>query len=72
EKLEKFLQGKPVAEQEIGMQLIFEMVSYAETAVCRRKQLLYYFGEEYDEVECQEKGMCDNCANPKERFEGKE
>ncbi len=72
EKLEKFLQGKPVAEQEIGMQLIFEMVSYAETAVCRRKQLLYYFGEEYDESECQEKGMCDNCAHPKERFEGKD
>jgi ATP-dependent DNA helicase RecQ len=72
EKLEKFLHGKPVAELEIGMQLIFEMVSYAETAVCRRKQLLNYFGEKYDESDCQEKGMCDNCANPKDKFEGKE
>ena len=72
EKLEKFLHGKPVAEMEIGMQLIFEMVSYAETAVCRRKQLLNYFGEKYDESDCQEKGMCDNCAHPKEKFEGKE
>ena len=72
EKLEKFLHGKPVAEMEIGMQLIFEMVSYAETAVCRRKQLLNYFGEKYNESDCQEKGMCDNCAHPKEKFEGKE
>ena len=72
EKLEKFLHGKPVAELEIGIQLIFEMVSYAETAVCRRKQLLHYFGEEYNEEICQEAGMCDNCSNPKERFEGKE
>ena len=72
EKLEKFLHGKPVAEMEIGMQLIFEMVSYAETAVCRRKQLLNYFGEKYDESDCQDQGMCDNCSNPKEKFEGKE
>jgi len=72
EKLEKFLHGKPVAELEIGMQLIFEMVSYAETAVCRRRQLLHYFGEEYAESDCQDKGMCDNCANPKEKFEGKD
>lgn len=72
EKLEKFLHGKPVAELEIGLQLIFEMVSYAETAVCRRKQLLHYFGEEYTDSDCQDKGMCDNCANPKEKFEGKE
>ncbi|MCO6499176.1 MAG: DNA helicase RecQ [Vicingus serpentipes] len=72
EKLEKFLHGKPVAELEIGLQLIFEMVSYSETAVCRRKQLLYYFGEEYDETPCKEKGMCDNCARPKEKFEGQE
>lgn len=71
EKLEKFLQGKPVAEQEIGLQLIFEMVSYAETAVCRRKQLLHYFGEKYNEEACKESGMCDNCANPKEQYEGK-
>jgi ATP-dependent DNA helicase RecQ len=72
EKLEKFLHGKPVAELEIGLQLIFEMVSYSETAVCRRKQLLHYFGEEYDETPCKEAGMCDNCAHPKEKFEGKE
>lgn len=72
EKLEKFLHGKPVAELEVGLQLIFEMVSYAETAVCRRKQLLHYFGEKYVDDDCNEKGMCDNCANPKERFEGKE
>jgi ATP-dependent DNA helicase RecQ len=72
EKLEKFLHGKPVAEMEIGMQLIFEMVSYAETAVCRRKQLLNYFGEKYVSDDCEEKGMCDNCAHPKEKFEGKD
>lgn len=66
EKLEKFLQGKPVAEQEIGRQLIFETVSYAETAVCRRKQLLHYFGEEYQEENC---GNCDNCLNPREHFD---
>ncbi len=71
EKLEKFLHGKPVAELEIGLQLISEMVSYAETAVCRRKQLLHYFGEEYDESVCKEAGMCDNCLTPKEKFEGK-
>ena len=72
EKLEKFLHGKPVAELEIGLQLIFEMVSYSETAVCRRKQLLHYFGEHYDETPCKENGMCDNCSHPKEKFEGKE
>ncbi|MBW6481949.1 MAG: DNA helicase RecQ [Vicingaceae bacterium] len=72
EKLEKFLHGKPVAEMEIGMQLIFEMVSYAETAVCRRRQLLNYFGEKYESDDCSEKGMCDNCAHPKEKFEGKD
>ena len=67
EKLEKFLQGKPIAEQEIGRQLIFETVSYAETAVCRRKQLLHYFGEEYNDETC---GSCDNCLNPKEKYDG--
>lgn len=72
EKLEKFLHGKPVAELEIGLQLIFEMVSYAETAVCRRRQLLHYFGEKYMDEDCSDKGMCDNCANPKEKFEGKD
>ncbi len=72
EKLEKFLHGKPVAELEIGLQLIFEMVSYSETAVCRRKQLLHYFGENYKDSDCGDDGMCDNCAHPKEKFEGKE
>ena len=69
EKLEKFLQGKPVAEQEIGRQLIFETVSYAETAVCRRKQLLHYFGETYEQDNC---GNCDNCLSPREEFDAKD
>jgi ATP-dependent DNA helicase RecQ len=70
EKLEKFLQGKPVAEQEIGKQLLADTVSFAETSMCRRKFLLHYFGEEFDASNCN-KG-CDNCANPREQFEGKE
>ena len=70
EKLEKFLQGKPIAEQEIGRQLLYEIVSYAETSICRRKYLLHYFGEEYDDSKCSD--MCDNCKNPKEKTEGKE
>lgn len=70
EKLEKFLQGKPVAEQEVGRQLLFEIVSYAETSICRRKYLLHYFGEEYDSTNCSD--MCDNCRNPKEKTEGKD
>jgi len=70
EKLEKFLQGKPVAEQEIGKQLLHEMVSYTETSVCRRKYILHYFGEQFDEAECS--CMCDNCKFPRERSEGKE
>lgn len=70
EKLEKFLQGKPVSEIEIGKQLLFEIVSYAETSICRRKYLLHYFGEEFDDSACSD--MCDNCKNPKERFEGKD
>lgn len=70
EKLEKFLQGKPVAEQEVGRQLLFEIVSYAETSICRRKYLLHYFGEEYDATNCSD--MCDNCRNPKEKTEGKD
>jgi ATP-dependent DNA helicase RecQ len=70
EKLEKFLQGKPVAEQEIGRQLLNEIASYAETSVCRRKMILHYFGEAYDESNCNE--LCDNCKNPKEKQEGKE
>lgn len=68
EKLEKFLQGKPVAEQEIGKQLLNEIVSYSETSVCRRKFILHYFGEQFDEKGCNE--MCDNCRHPRERFEG--
>ncbi|TNE55735.1 MAG: DNA helicase RecQ [Bacteroidetes bacterium] len=70
EKLEKFLQGKPVAEQEIGKQLLNEMVSYSETSVCRRKYILHYFGEEFDETDCN--NMCDNCRHPREKTEGKE
>lgn len=67
EKLEKFLHGKPVAEQEIGRQLIMETVAYAETSVCRRKYLLHYFGEVYSNENCEN---CDNCLNPKEKTEG--
>jgi ATP-dependent DNA helicase RecQ len=70
EKLEKFLQGKPVAEQEIGRQLLNEIASYSETSVCRRKMILHYFGEEYDESNCNEK--CDNCKYPKDKHEGGE
>lgn len=70
EKLEKFLQGKPVAEQEIGKQLLNEIVSYAETSVCRRKFILHYFGEVFDESLCNDN--CDNCKHPRERTEGKE
>lgn len=68
QKLEKFMQGKPVSEQEIGKQLLLETVSYAESSVCRVKQLLNYFGEIMDE-DC---GNCDNCLNPKPSFDGKE
>lgn len=70
EKLEKFLHGKPVAEQEIGRQLLYEIVSFAETSICRRRYLLHYFGEEYDDSRCSD--MCDNCKHPKEKFEGKD
>ena len=70
EKLEKFLHGKPIAEQEIGKQLLHEIVSYAETSVCRRKYILHYFGEEFDEDKCDK--HCDNCKNPREQFEGKD
>ena len=69
QKLEKFMQGKPVAEQEIGKQLILETVSYAESSVCRRKTLLHYFGELYHDENC---GTCDNCLHPKTEFEGSE
>jgi ATP-dependent DNA helicase RecQ len=70
EKLEKFLQGKPVAEQEIGRQLLHEMVSFAETSVCRRKYILHYFGEAFDEHNCNE--LCDNCKHPRAKSEGAE
>jgi ATP-dependent DNA helicase RecQ len=70
EKLEKFLVGKPIAEQEFGKQLLHEMVSYSESAVCRRKMLLDYFGEYYNEAHCNNE--CDNCTNPKVKFEGQE
>lgn len=68
-KLEKFMQGKPIAEQEIGKQLLLETVSYAESSVCRRKLLLHYFGEEYHKENCE---ACDNCLHPKAQFEGNE
>ncbi len=68
QKLEKFMQGKPVAEQEIGKLLLQETVSYAESSMCRRKTLLHYFGEEYPEDNC---GNCDNCRHPKPRVDAK-
>ena len=71
-KLEKFNKDKPVAERENAKVLLEEMSSYAESSVCRRIQLLHYFGEEYTSPECSENGGCDNCAHPKEIFEGKD
>lgn len=67
QKLEKFLRDKPVAEREMGMQLLIEMMAYAETASCRRKFLLHYFGEEFDEKRCDDN--CDNCLHPKEKID---
>lgn len=69
-KLEKFMKDKPVAEQEIGKQMLAETASFAETSSCRRKFLLHYFGEEFDEVKCN--SMCDNCRHPKQKFEAKD
>lgn len=69
DKLRKFMQGKPVAEQEIGNQLLFETQAYAESSVCRRKLLLHYFGEEYKNDNC---GSCDNCMKPRKTIEGQE
>ncbi|MDR0872348.1 MAG: DNA helicase RecQ, partial [Prevotellaceae bacterium] len=69
QKLEKFMQGKPLAEIEIGRQLLLETAAYAESSVCRRKLLLHYFGEEYTEDNC---GNCDNCLNPKKQLEGQD
>ena len=68
QKLEKFMQGKPIAEQEIGKLLLQETVSYAESSMCRRKTLLHYFGEEYTEENC---GNCDNCRNPRPKIDAK-
>ncbi|MDD3907849.1 MAG: DNA helicase RecQ, partial [Bacteroidales bacterium] len=69
QKLEKFMQGKPVAEQEIGKELLLETAAYAESSVCRRKLLLHYFGEIYTQDNC---GSCDNCSNPKKQVEAKD
>ena len=69
DKLRKFMQGKPVAEQEIGKQLLAETASYAETSVCRRKTLLHYFGEEYTQDNCHN---CDNCLHPRNRIEARD
>ncbi len=72
EKLEKFLQGKPIAEQEIGSQLLQEVMAYAETSVSRRKFLLHYFGEEFDEVNGPGAKNCDNMRYPKPQYDGQE
>jgi len=69
QKLEKFMQGKLISEQEIGKHLLMETVSYAESNLCRRKVLMNYFGEDYTQENC---GSCDNCLYPKKQFEGKE
>lgn len=69
QKLEKFMEGKPVAEQDIGRQLLSETAAYAESSVCRRKFLLHYFGEEYHEENC---GNCDNCLHPEKESGSKE
>ncbi len=69
EKLEKFMKGKPVAEQEVGKQLLLETVGFAETCVCRRKVILNYFGEVYQQEDC---ANCDNCIHPKKSFDGRE
>ena len=69
QKLEKFMEGKPVAEQDIGRQLLQETAAYAESSVCRRKMLLHYFGEEYNKDNC---GNCDNCLHPKTKIEAQE
>ena len=69
QKMEKFMQGKPIAEQEIGKQLLLETASYAESSVCRRKSLLHYFGEEFPHEHC---GNCDNCLTPKKKVEAKD
>jgi ATP-dependent DNA helicase RecQ len=69
-KLEKFMKDKPLSEREAGKHLLYEMASFCESGICRRKQLLHYFGETYDEQHCS--NMCDNCRHPKEHYDGKE
>ncbi len=69
QKMEKFMQNKPISEQEIGKQLLAETASYAESSICRRISLLHYFGEKYDVEYC---GNCDNCKNPKKKVEAKD
>ena len=69
EKLEKFMRDKPLSEREMGAQLLAETAAYAETSVCRRKFLLFYFGEDYPSENC---GSCDNCLKPKEKIEGRD
>ena len=69
QKLEKFMKDKPLAEQEIAKELLFETIAYAESSVCRHRLLLHYFGESYSKDNC---GACDNCLHPKEKFEGKQ
>ncbi len=70
-RLEKFLRDKPVSEREMGAQLLSEMIAYAETSACRRRFLLHYFGEEYEDEACRAQQMCDNCRHPKELIEAK-
>ncbi|MCR4774015.1 MAG: DNA helicase RecQ [Prevotella sp.] len=69
QKMEKFMEGKPVAEQDIGKQLLVETAAYAESSVCRRKMLLHYFGEDYEKDNCHN---CDNCLHPKQKYEAKD
>ena len=69
QKMEKFMQGKPITEQEIGRQLLLETAAYAESSLCRRKTLLHYFGENFGKENC---GNCDNCLNPKKKVEAKD
>ena len=70
DKLAKFMKDKPVSEREIGTQILKEVIDYSESAVCRRKQILHYFGENFNETGCN--GMCDNCKKPKQQFEAEE
>src|SRR5690606_10036553 len=70
EKLTKVMKDKPVCEREIGTQILIEVIDYSESSVCRRKQILYYFGEQFDETGCN--NMCDNCRTPKTYFEAEE